>query len=223
MAATKFMFGTDFREGSRKAAGEADIAAARAEGFHAGQEQAHREAQGQLVGLTGQLARSAERLFAQEAARTAAIEEHAAHVAIATAKALAGAALAEKPLAALEGAVREALNHARTARRHARLLAAMPAPEQEPDHAEEVLDRLDRDRQLGAIRDAMAKLNAQERSIIDLCLVEGLPMATVAAVLDIPVGTVKSKLHRAREKIRRQVPAHPALGEFTARLDGAQP
>ncbi|WP_293796814.1 FliH/SctL family protein [uncultured Bosea sp.] len=109
------MFGTDFREGSRKAAGEAELAAARAEGFHAGVDHAHREAQGQLAGLTGQLARSAERLFAQEAARTAAVEEHAAHVAIATAKALAGAALAEKPLAALEGAVRECLSHARTA------------------------------------------------------------------------------------------------------------
>jgi flagellar assembly protein FliH len=115
MAATKFMFGTDFREGSRKAAGEADLAAARAEGFHAGREEAHREAQGQLVGLTGQLARSAERLFAQEATRMAAIEEHAAHVAIVTAKALAGAALAEKPLALLAGAIREALSHARTA------------------------------------------------------------------------------------------------------------
>ncbi|WP_306225183.1 FliH/SctL family protein [Bosea beijingensis] len=114
-SAKKFMFGTDFREGSRKAAGEAELAAARAEGFHAGQEQAHREAQSQLAGLTGQLARSAERLFAQEAARTAAIEEHAAHVAIVTAKALAGAALAEKPLAALAGAIREALSHARTA------------------------------------------------------------------------------------------------------------
>lgn len=114
-SAKKFLFGTDFREGSRKAAGEADIAAARAEGFHAGQEQAHREAQAQLVGLTGQLARSAERLFAQEAARTAAIEEHAAHVAIVTAKALAGAALAERPLASLAGAIRECLNHARTA------------------------------------------------------------------------------------------------------------
>ncbi len=114
-SAKKFLFGTDFREGSRKAAGEADIAAARAEGFHAGQEQAHREAQAQLVGLTGQLARSAERLFAQEAARMAAIEEHAAHVAIVTAKALAGAALAEKPLASLAGAIRECLSHARTA------------------------------------------------------------------------------------------------------------
>lgn len=114
-SATKFLFGTDFREGGRKAAGEADLAAARAEGFRAGQEQAHREAQTQLAGLTGQLARSAERLFAQEAARAAAIEEHAAHVALVTAKALAGAALAEKPMAALAGAVRECLNHARTA------------------------------------------------------------------------------------------------------------
>lgn len=114
-SAKKFMFGTDFREGSRKAAGEADIAAARAEGFHAGQEQAHREAQAQLVGLTGQLARSAERLFAQEAARMAAVEERAAHVAIVAAKALAGAALAEKPLASLAGAIRECLSHARTA------------------------------------------------------------------------------------------------------------
>ena len=114
-SAKKFMFGTDFREGSRKAAGEADIAAARAEGFHAGQEQAHREAQAQILGLTGQLARSAERLFAQEAARMAAIEEHAAHVAVVTAKALAGAALAEKPLALLAGAIRECLSHARTA------------------------------------------------------------------------------------------------------------
>lgn len=114
-SAKKFMFGTDFREGSRKAAGEADLAAARAEGFHAGQEQAHREAQAQILGLTGQLARSAERLFAQEAARMAAIEEHAAHVAVVTAKALAGAALAEKPLALLAGAIRECLSHARTA------------------------------------------------------------------------------------------------------------
>lgn len=114
-SATKFMFGTDFREGSRKAAGEADLAAARAEGFRAGQEQAQREAQAQLGGLTAQFARSAERLFAQEAARSAAIEEQAAHLALATAQALAGAALAEKPLAALAGAVRECLSHARTA------------------------------------------------------------------------------------------------------------
>lgn len=114
-SATKFMFGTDFREGGRKAAGEADLATARAEGFRSGQEQAHRDAQTQLAGMTAQLAHSAERLFTQEAVRAAAIEEQAVHVALATAQALAGAALAERPLAALAGAVRECLSHARTA------------------------------------------------------------------------------------------------------------
>ncbi|WP_449255964.1 FliH/SctL family protein [Bosea sp. (in: a-proteobacteria)] len=114
-SATKFMFGTDFREGSRKAASEADLKAARAEGFQAGQEQGRREAEAQFNGLAGQLARSAERLFALEAARMAAIEAQAAEVALAAARALAGAALAEKPMAALAQAVRDCIGHARQA------------------------------------------------------------------------------------------------------------
>lgn len=114
-AATKFMFGTDFREGGRKAAGEADLAAARVEGFRQGLEQGRQEAEGQVAGLAVQIARSAERLFAMEEARVAAIEEQAAQLAIATAQALAGAALAEKPLALLGDAVRECLSHARQA------------------------------------------------------------------------------------------------------------
>jgi flagellar assembly protein FliH len=113
--ATKFMFSTDFREGGRRAAGEADLAVARSDAFQAGYEQGRREAEGQLSGTVGQLARTAERLFADEATRTAGIEAQAAHVAIVLAKALAAAALAERPLAALEGAVRECLAHARLA------------------------------------------------------------------------------------------------------------
>nr|WP_246311722.1 RNA polymerase sigma factor [Leifsonia naganoensis] len=114
------------------------------------------------------------------------------------------------------------LNQNRTARRYSRLLAAMPAPEQEPDHADEVVERLDRDAQLVAIRSVMGKLSTQEQAIIDLCLVEELPVATAAAVLDIPVGTVKSKLHRAKEKVRKRLPTDVPANEFAARLDGAQ-
>jgi RNA polymerase sigma-70 factor (ECF subfamily) len=114
------------------------------------------------------------------------------------------------------------LNQNRTARRYSRLLAAMPAPEQEPDHADEVIERLDRDAQLVAIRSVMGKLSTQEQAIIDLCLVEELTVATAAAVLDIPVGTVKSKLHRAKEKVRKRLPRDVPANEFAARLDGAQ-
>lgn len=113
--AKKFTFGTDFREGGRRAASDADLAAARAEGFAAGQEQGRREAESQFSTLVGRLVRSAEKLAADEARRVAEIEAEAAHVAIATAQGLARAALAQRPLAALEQAVRECLGHARLA------------------------------------------------------------------------------------------------------------
>lgn len=130
-AATKFMFGTDFGEGGRKTVSEAELVAAKArvreeareaartealaEGFRAGQEQARQEIGAQLGALAGLLAHSAEQLLAQEAARTAMIEEQAGQLAITLAKALAGVALDEKPQAALAGAIRECLDHARQA------------------------------------------------------------------------------------------------------------
>lgn len=116
------------------------------------------------------------------------------------------------------------LNHTRSTRRWRRLLSALPEPEVHADHSDQVLDRANQSAQLRAIYDAMSVLTAQERSIIDLCVIEELPIATVSAVLDIPVGTVKSKLHRAREKIRRRIPTHlmpDGRSEFTAQLDGA--
>lgn len=117
------------------------------------------------------------------------------------------------------------LNQSRSTRRWRRLLVALPEPEGHADHADVVLDRIDQSAQLRAVYQAMETLNPQERSILDLCVIEELPVATVAAVLDIPIGTVKSKLHRAREKIRRRIPSHlmPGTGsELTAPLDGAR-
>ncbi len=113
--ATKFMFGTDFREGSRRAAGEADVAQARSEGFQAGLAQARAEAQDQTGGLVARLLQSIERLASQEHARLDEVEWQAAQVAISAARRLAGAALADKPMAGIENAVRECLGHARLA------------------------------------------------------------------------------------------------------------
>ncbi|GAU83495.1 FliH/SctL family protein [Bosea sp. BIWAKO-01] len=113
--AKKFMFGTDFREGNRRAVSEADLAAARSEGFAAGHEQGRREADAQLNGLLAHLVRSVERLLVEEDKRAFAIEEQAAQVAIVTAQTLAGAALADRPLARIEAVVRECLSHARLA------------------------------------------------------------------------------------------------------------
>lgn len=53
-----------------------------------------------------------------------------------------------------------------------------------------------------AVRKAMSKLGDDHRVVIALVLVEGLPYQEAATVLGIPVGTVTSRLARAREALQ---------------------
>jgi RNA polymerase sigma-70 factor (ECF subfamily) len=53
----------------------------------------------------------------------------------------------------------------------------------------------------GAIRD----LNVQQRVVIVLHYLTGLSLEEIAEVLDLPLGTVKSRLHYARENLRRRL------------------
>ena len=59
-------------------------------------------------------------------------------------------------------------------------------------------DEIARSEITAALRRAMLELPLQHREIIALCDLEELPYATVAGILDCPVGTVRSRLHRAR-------------------------
>jgi RNA polymerase sigma-70 factor, ECF subfamily len=54
-----------------------------------------------------------------------------------------------------------------------------------------------------AIGDAFARLAEEQRSLLWLREVEGLSYAEPAEILQIPVGTVKSRLFAAREGLRR--------------------
>lgn len=51
----------------------------------------------------------------------------------------------------------------------------------------------------------LAKLNAQQRMIILLADVEERKLEEIAELLKMPLGTVKSNLHRAREIIKKEV------------------
>ena len=53
------------------------------------------------------------------------------------------------------------------------------------------------------IRDVLARLSPQHRAVLVLRDVEGLDEHEAAALLDIPAGTAKSRLHRARESFRK--------------------
>ncbi|MET7731384.1 RNA polymerase sigma factor [Streptomyces sp. NPDC005402] len=71
------------------------------------------------------------------------------------------------------------------------------------DHAEEIAGRVDDRRRIAATLTALASLRRPEREVLVLCLWEGLEYADAARALGIPVGTVRSRLSRARSRLRK--------------------
>ncbi|MFF5264456.1 RNA polymerase sigma factor [Actinomadura viridis] len=53
---------------------------------------------------------------------------------------------------------------------------------------------------------ALASLNAQDRDVVLLLAWGDLSYAEIAAALDLPVGTVKAKIHRTRKRLRKVLP-----------------
>lgn len=83
--------------------------------------------------------------------------------------------------------------------RHERAHPTIPWPDRElaarrPDPVAEVATRM-------AVVDALAALPADQRVAVVLVDVQGWPMAEVAEVLEVPVGTVKSRCARGRARL----------------------
>lgn len=55
------------------------------------------------------------------------------------------------------------------------------------------------------IRSAIRDLHVQQRVVIVLHYLTGLSLEEIGEVLDLPLGTVKSRLHYARENLRRRL------------------
>jgi len=53
-----------------------------------------------------------------------------------------------------------------------------------------------------AVRKALAQLGEDQRVVVGLVLIEGLPYKDAAEVLGIPIGTLTSRLSRAREALQ---------------------
>ena len=53
-----------------------------------------------------------------------------------------------------------------------------------------------------AVRKAVAQLGDDQRAVVGLVLVEGLPYREAAEVLGVPIGTLTSRLARAREALQ---------------------
>jgi RNA polymerase sigma-70 factor (ECF subfamily) len=87
--------------------------------------------------------------------------------------------------------------------RRERGASAAAQPEQ-PENAA-VLDELIRHEDTGRVRLAVLALPVKYREVITLCELEELNYEAAAAALDCPVGTVRSRLHRARRMLAEKL------------------
>jgi RNA polymerase sigma factor (sigma-70 family) len=116
---------------------------------------------------------------------------------------------------------------------HGTLAAGEPAELTAPAGTPE--DQAERSQDIERLRAAISALPLVYREVIAWCDLEEVPYATVADILDCPIGTVRSRLHRARallaeafRSVRQRGDARdPAAGAQEAplpnctRLDGA--
>ena len=68
--------------------------------------------------------------------------------------------------------------------------------------------------ELASVRDAMEMLSPDHKEILVMVCIKGMRYQEVAAMLDIPVGTVRSRLSRAREQLQQMMDTpHMANGQ----------
>jgi RNA polymerase sigma-70 factor (ECF subfamily) len=93
--------------------------------------------------------------------------------------------------------------HQRTQRRYARVLAAVPGAPATDVVADEVLDRVTAAQLRPRIMRVLGELSDGDRELVLLVAWAELSYEQAAQALGIPLGTVRSRLHRIRAKLRR--------------------
>ena len=61
----------------------------------------------------------------------------------------------------------------------------------------------ERNEKIDALRNAIAKLDENQRMVLTLYDINGMSYEEVAKIIQCPVGTVKSRLYRARESLKK--------------------
>lgn len=74
-----------------------------------------------------------------------------------------------------------------------------------------------------SVRETMASMQERDRRLLSMAYAEEYPLAEIARALDIPKGTVKSRLYAARERFRRAYPYPPKEETNMSRLPDRMP
>ncbi|WP_260981029.1 RNA polymerase sigma factor [Curtobacterium pusillum] len=101
-------------------------------------------------------------------------------------------------------------NVARAARRHRAAMERIASLAPVRADAEEAFEDVDSGPERSAVRRALAALRPSDREVLVLCVVGELPMQAAAAAMGVPVGTVKSRLSRAKRRLADRLGGSPA-------------
>ncbi len=85
-------------------------------------------------------------------------------------------------------------------------LDTLPSEGSGPEAYQQRLQNLD------LLDKALNKLSESHRSVLILHDMEGYTLAELQAILDLPMGTLKSRLHRARAGLRQVLAMEPSAG-----------
>lgn len=89
---------------------------------------------------------------------------------------------------------------------HARTAAETEATTITPESGGETPEQYTLNRELGTeIEGALGTLRAEYRTAIVLCHVEGRPYEEIADIMDVPLGTVKTYIHRGRKELMQRL------------------
>ena len=77
------------------------------------------------------------------------------------------------------------------------------------------LDTIARARTIDLVRQAVRSLPPAYREVVALCDLQEMDYATVAQVIQCPIGTVRSRLHRARGLLLKKLSAVPSTAEVS--------
>jgi RNA polymerase sigma-70 factor (ECF subfamily) len=131
----------------------------------------------------------------------------------------------DSPLPWLLGIATNVLrNTTRAARRHRDAMQRLPgAPGSSgvPDFADELVDRMHDAARLTAARAALDRLRRADREVVMLCVWSGLDYAAAAEALGVPVGTVRSRLSRARRRLK-ELTVDPEPQPRSGQLEGGR-
>lgn len=107
-----------------------------------------------------------------------------------------------------------ARNARRSLRRNERLIAHIPVGPDAADTADVAADRLERLDAGSAVAQALRELPEKDARLISLVLLEEIPLAEAAQALGVSYGAAKTRIHRAKQRLRAILEASGSVAEL---------